>query len=571
MQRHTQKRSRRGCWRRTLGCVFLVILLVLTCGGLLLLVRTASAEAGRAVYLLIDQSSSVFHQTDPQGLRMDAARLFITYLGLGEDDLTHAAGVIYFGATAETIASLTPLGSDAERAALLARLAQPAPRGWTDQAAALELALNQIETAPDGRAPAILLFTDGIPQWEPAPSAAAQAAYSTRLRQISAQLAQARIPVFIILLADTTADSEPSIEAAWRSIWQAMSQAAPPGDFFIAREAGDLAAIYHEIAAALTGRQAYGRIIDVHGSAAGLQEAVLVADDLAQITFIISTSDPQMQVTLIQPDGQQLLRDASGVAHRTSPTEQIWRIPEPQPGVWRLAVTGQGRLQVWQDVRPRPTSFPPSPRPVRPTAHPTATPWPTVTPTATPQPISIPAAISTAPSKPASTVVSPTTMPATAVDQPPQRLHTLFWLLPPLGFGAAWGAWRRRARQPLVTGVLRIVAGPGAAEGRAVVDLDGLRRRRIVVGAAPADLILLNAQAQIVIAPGMRVGDVHEMLVSGGGDTRLNGRRLHTPTRLEDTALIELGEHRLRYENLRWRHAARTDAWRQRSARHLGR
>ncbi|MCA9972497.1 MAG: VWA domain-containing protein, partial [Anaerolineales bacterium] len=203
---HIPRLSTRGCRRRLFGCfILLMLFLAGLCGLLFWLVRPSSAQspASTAVYLVIDNSNSMFEMggigADPDLLRLDAARLFISYLGVDQNRAVHQCGVIFFGSQADVVVPLTPLTDDSRRAELFSLLGEPDRMGWSDHAEALALAHKQLRLAqPHGRS-AIIFLTDGKPEWSNAPTAVEQAAYIARLKQISRELAASQTDLFMIL------------------------------------------------------------------------------------------------------------------------------------------------------------------------------------------------------------------------------------------------------------------------------------------------------------------------------------------------------------------------------------
>src|SRR5690606_25330668 len=140
-----------------------------------------------AVYLLIDNSNSMWEKggigSDPQLLRIDAARLFISYLGVDESRLTHQCAVIFCGSEAQTVAPLTPLNSQAQREQMLGTIGNPQRMGWSDHAAALDLALAGVSTFEPGVQPAVVLLTDGRPEWDYDLSQSDREQYIARLQE----------------------------------------------------------------------------------------------------------------------------------------------------------------------------------------------------------------------------------------------------------------------------------------------------------------------------------------------------------------------------------------------------
>ncbi|MFQ5419331.1 MAG: VWA domain-containing protein, partial [Anaerolineae bacterium] len=398
---HSRRRGCRGC--RT-GCFLLFLLLAALICGVIFLFLPQTARAAPAlqtdslppthVFLLIDNSNSMFEKggigSDPALLRIDAARLFLAYLGVDEPDTPHQAGVIFFGSQAKTAVPLTLLTTDQQRAQLFAQIADPPRLGWTDHLAALELAQSQLSASPRT---AIILLTDGKPEWANAPTKTEQTAYVSALQTKSAELAQAGIPLFIILLANQATDGDPDIAAIWQPLWRQMSAATPPGRFFIARAAADLPGIYHDIVVALTGNETVGIILNTAVPDNGSQTTIHIPPNLARLTLVISKTDPAQTITLTAGDGRPLAD--SGVTIRRAggdgrTREEVWVIEQPPPGEWTLHVEGLGRVTIWQDIKPGPTPTPasaPSSTPA-PTAvpQPTLTARPTVTAAITPSP-----------------------------------------------------------------------------------------------------------------------------------------------------------------------------------------
>ncbi|MFQ5436772.1 MAG: hypothetical protein ACE5FD_18100, partial [Anaerolineae bacterium] len=100
----------------------------------------------------------------------------------------HRAGVIFFGSTAETAVPLTPLTDSDRRHDLFNRIADPPRMGWTDHLAALALAQSQLANDTVPSRPAIILLTDGKPEWANEPAAAEQAATAMAAQCIFLQM-----------------------------------------------------------------------------------------------------------------------------------------------------------------------------------------------------------------------------------------------------------------------------------------------------------------------------------------------------------------------------------------------
>lgn len=578
------QRPRRGCRRFLTGCMLLLVMLfLLGCGLLAFLFLPRQAEAAPqqpappplAVWLLIDNSNSMFEKggagSDPDLLRIAAARLFIAYLGVDERDLIHRVGVIFFGTTAETAVPLTPLHSDTQRNEMAAAIADPPRMGWTDPLAALTLAQAHMDVASKAQRPAIVLLTDGKPE---AGSTAAPTDQETlrALRRAGDDLAAAGIPLFIILLANETTDADAAIAALWRPLWAELSAATPTGRFFEARTAADLPGIYHDIVITLTGNQTAGAILDADVPAAGLTQTLPVADNLAQMTLVISKASPEQEITILTTGGEPLVEGTSTVRRAGQPgldREEIWVIEQPAPGAWTIRIDGPGPLTIWQDFDPAPplpATIPP-PRTATATAAPTTTPAPlsTATPTATPLLLALQitphpdAASGPAADKPAKAAIPP----ATAATPSALLWRGLLAALLLAGGGAfSLYRWQRRQR-PQLSGQLRLLGAPTALP--LLVDLDRQARPRLTIGRPPADVPLPGALSQATLCTGAPLDDTWEVWLQGPSEALLNGLPVLHDMPLTDTAVLDFGSGiQARYENLRLRRAQRS--FRQRPA-----
>jgi hypothetical protein len=567
----TESGQLNGC-RRFLSCLaFLIvaILLLMACCLLTLFTRPVAAASltpaptppPQAIILLIDNSNSMFEMggvgSDPGLLRLDAARLFLSYLGVDEPDVAPQAGVIFFGSTAVTTIPLTPLTTDEQRAQLFAQIAAPTRMGWTDHLAALEMAQAQLAAMKGEHRPAIILLTDGKPEWAQTPTEAEQAAYIAALQATSAELAEAGISLSIILLANEATAADTDIATLWQPLWQAMSRGVSPyaptpsGRFYVARTAAELPDIYHDLVVTLTGQQTAGKVLDTavtHTATASLT----VPPGLAQMSLVISKSSPTQTVTIQTADHVTLADDQPNVRRASgNGREEIWIIEQPQPGTWTLQLAGQGQVSVWQDYETAatPTAAPIPISPTFPAATLPATQSPAATATSLPAEMAAPIIIDTAP-------------PATPTEETGGNLPRWPWLLLGLlllGAGTAVFFRHQQVNQPTVAGMLRLLGNAQTDEGYTVIDLDSLDKRSVVIGRAPADIPLPGALAQAVIRPGAAIAvETYEMRIKGRGELWLKGRPLTGEATLFDAVVINFGGGvQARYENLRLRRAER--------------
>jgi hypothetical protein len=563
---------------RRLGCGCLLTLLLILIAFIALLAALVAATSAAAhetnttyaLYLLLDESNSMSDKgglgSDPLELRVDAARLLISYLGVDSGDAVardaaHAAAIIHFGAQPRLSAPLTPL-DDAGRRALLERLASPDMLGWTDPLAALTLAREDMARSAAGRRPSVLMLTDGKGEWDETANPTSLDAYLTALRAEGARLANDGVPLFIILLANEATDADPDIETVWKPLWREMAARSPSGHFYEVRTVADLMPLYHDIVAALTGHVVAPPVVAVDDPDAA-RYPIAVEAGLAHLTLVIALSSPDARAQVFLPDGRRLTPTLPGVRFAGGAglgAEEVWAIETPPAGDWLVLLDGPGRVMVWKDVLTWPTPTPT--QPASPTPSPTV-----VAPPTRPSPTAGPTATGTA------VVLLPVaTPPVTIASAAPQLIPPLtpapgrqasLWLsgigLGVGGVAVALAVWRRRAQRPLVAGVLRPLE-PMSDSGL-VIDLDALRRRRVLVGAPPADVVLETCRPggqRFAIFPGRPTADGHEMMLSvlGAPHVLVNDRPVAGDHTLRDMDVISCGPAALRYENLRLRPAA---------------
>ncbi len=582
--------------RRLTGCCLLIVLaILLACGAFfalsIYLARLAAArEPDRTTYevcLLIDNSNSMWEKnglgSDPKLLRIEAARLFITYLGVDSRGPLHQLGVIFFGGEARLVVPLTPLADDARRAELVRLIDSPERMSWTNPAAALELAETTfIQTGQSSARRVVVLLTDGKPEFSSAPTQQEIDAVNARLRHLAGRFAAQDISLFIILLQNQATDADPEIEQLYVPLWQEMAATTPTGRFYQARRSEDLLDIYHDIVVTLTGRQTEGVVVQTEVETATVK-AVAVEPGLAQMTLVIRKSAPAIGVRIIRPNGQRLTAGEPGVQQAGQPgdsLEEIWAISDPPAGQWLVELTGQGVVTVWKDFYPAPatpTFTPTATATPTETATATRTPLPTVTATSTPSPTSTPTSTPSSTPLPLPTAATiPTPTPNLAPLPPGPAGNLMRWLLLPLGVIAAVGGgwfWRRQRRsRTVLSGILhRVTAPTTAALGvPARLDLDALNCAEIGAGPEPsaelylpplpdqpAPVVRFVAQAEAADLPGVVLRVATPGDTGGAAAVLVNGLPVTTEWKLQDGDVITLGAYRFKYENLRQR-AGRT-------------
>ncbi len=546
--------------RRSCGCCLgMVLLFILAVAGLtFLIVKAAGAESqappAYEVVLLSDQSTSMWNcdgiGTDPELLRVDAARLFIASLGT-DSSARYRLALLHFGGEVAQVAGLTDLADEAGRQRLMEAAGHPQPMYWTDHLRALQAAQRLLaETGTPGSRRLIVLLTDGEPAPNPAnyPTAYDTAGYVAALREAVADLARSDVTLAIVLLSDIRTSCGRRVATEWAGRWAALAEMTPGGALYVANLADDLLPIYHAIVRHMLGlAEGAAPLLAVLTPGAPLTVDVPVQEPLASLILTIWKHDPATTVEVRDPAGSRVLPGQAEVTITgggAGGREEVWRINRPQIGLWRAVLSGQGRVSVWQDRLPLPTpTVTPTPT-ASPTATSTATPTPTVTPTPT-------ASATPAPTETATATASPGAATAPAVPQSDARpARRSAW---PMLAGAgvvglsALGLLAGRRRGPYLTGQLVPLEAPAGSE-LLPLDLGRLQRRQVVLGRGGKGRWRLSGWAGSVRLSADRLGNVE--LVPVTGEVTVDDRPVRGPQPLADGAVIRCGEYRIRYENL---------------------
>jgi len=556
--------------RRSCGCCLFVALgFLLLVGGLIfLIVQVASAEATPPAYdvvLVSDQSPSMWDcdgiGTDPELLRVDAARLFITALG-ADSSARYRLALLHFGGQVMPVAPLTDLADAAARQALVAAASQPQPIRWTDHLLALRAAAQILaETGEPGSRRLIALLTDGEPAPNPTvygrPYAAGE--YLRELQGVADELAQADTALAVVLLSDTRTSCGRRVASEWIGPWTALAETTPGGELYAAREAEDLLPVYHAIVRQMLGVAdgASPATTAVLTPAAPLVVAAPVTEPLASLILTVWKRDPATVVEVRDPAGDRVVpgqADVTMTGQGPAGREEVWRVEQPALGTWQVILTGQGRVSVWQDRLPLPTPTPTaSPTPTithTPTARSTPTSTATARPSVTPTALTLPRIIWLTPTPTAAPTASLASDTLPAAPAPRQPL----WLLVAgggvLGLGGLAGgaAAVRRRNSPFLSGQLMPLAAPAAAPLLSPRDLGSERRRQVILGQRGQGAWTLPGWPGAVrlTATSRRTVRISPLT----GEATVDGQPLRLSADLTDGTVIGCGEYRIRYENL---------------------
>lgn len=288
------------------------------------------------VILLIDNSMSMSRwssatgapPSDPEGLRVQAAKFLVDYLRANAETLgaNYRVGVVSFGGRVSDVIPLRVLQDDTVRDAIRVESIEATDFGGPLQFALQEFRAKSFGT---GNKMAAILFTDGRPGLPNPLTGQELAEYFDALGPLVDELREGGGSLFVLGIGDAQED---------RDAWMRL---VPPHHYIPITKVEDLAVIYRHIVADLIGVA----VSEGETLPTGQVALVEIEPHLERVVFSFMRSDPTVHVTLISPAGDVLTPtvDAADVHH------SIYSIASPDAGEWTILREGEGEVRYWVD------------------------------------------------------------------------------------------------------------------------------------------------------------------------------------------------------------------------------
>ncbi len=325
--------------------------------------QTPQSPQGWDVELLIDQSGSMFRDSDPCNiqpnetdsprpvglpLRQWAAYKFIDYLGIdptGNDRI----GITYFGESVEPRSALFNASDAVEASAAKALLREnncPGDLGWTNVNQALEEAYDKLKGAASDSQKVVVLLTDGRPEladpWEVDDgNVQGKRSYFQEHFAWIERFNEEGIKLFIIALGENAqfedeflGDFEvlPVDARKYRDLWNHAAEQTG-GEYFKVADSSELWTTYHAIAARLARVQLGEKIIGETGG------------EIVRESFQVPVGASRLVVTVDRNQATDVtLTDSNGTSIQPVRSEEfydIYSVENPVPGRWSLEFAGE--------------------------------------------------------------------------------------------------------------------------------------------------------------------------------------------------------------------------------------
>ncbi|SDJ14115.1 vWA domain-containing protein [Proteiniclasticum ruminis] len=275
-----------------------------------------------AVSLVVDVSGSM-GQTDPEGLRETAAKMFIDLLS-PED----AIGVITFDENVRTAVPFQKVESTANKNLMKNALTgNLLPAGDTDYVKAMESALTQLEEVENEARKVILFVTDGIPDPDPArrEEPGYMDNYMNGLWSLTGRAAEEKIPIYTVGFGDI----DPAILE--RMSLETLGAAT------ITEDPGTLAEVFFGIVESLKNRSPL------------LEEEFVLSEEktisfemdpyISQTTLLLTQNTDNYQVDVTGPGGVGITEGVALYKERGYTLLTLNQKEEEQVGTWSVKLT----------------------------------------------------------------------------------------------------------------------------------------------------------------------------------------------------------------------------------------
>lgn len=312
------------------------------------------------IFLLVDQSGSMKGDamdpvpSDPEGIRIKAAKYFIDYLQYFSDPSTvNRISIINFGTDTpeDKQIPLTPLNSPDKIKSLKEKI-QEYSLGYTNFHQALQKALEFYQkdmVSGESRQPVVIVFTDGEPQDTRKLS---KEAYFKELDDfVNGKLKNIKVPgvarlvsykLFLIGL-DARRAYWPHDQANWNRLTEnralLLSQASEE----------ELEAKYGKIIEELFATQA-GEWLDLQAGG----EQKLIVPPYAEKVLITVKKDIKVQnqkLEIITPKGETL-KEGKKLITNPGAGITLHALIEPEAGEWKLKLSPSGKVRIKSDLLP---------------------------------------------------------------------------------------------------------------------------------------------------------------------------------------------------------------------------
>lgn len=294
------------------------------------------------VILLIDSSPSM-EKTDPDNLRISAARFLLDYLEATSEvlGLDYFAGLVNFGGqVSETPIRLQSVGS-LDRELVIAEEIR-----YTDFRPALDKAFKYLKPQGPASTKAVILFTDGHPQLtdnELSDKQKENYFLGTRIandkkspeqmKELVEKLREEEIQLFVVAVGDADEDAD---------LWQALLSSKD--HYRKIDNTTNLAAIYREFVADLTGLAVSSSELLTDGEP---PFEIPLQPYLENAIFSFVKDEPDVKISITSPNGNppRLLGGGKDELY------EIYRVSNPEGQnnrSWQVEVE-EGHAQMWVD------------------------------------------------------------------------------------------------------------------------------------------------------------------------------------------------------------------------------
>ena len=307
--------------------------------------------------LIIDQSNSMFTESDMKGLRFEAAKIAIDMLSMDKPDTKSQVGLVIFGdpGKAEEVFPLTSISDPTKVNAMKDKIDKIEHKDlWnTDIKNGLDVAYQTMENNHIAtNKPVFVIITDGQPylgkKW------AEEGKEKPYLQDIMdntiPKFKSKKWPIFTLALGMDAIKSD-SEKKFYKNFWNDLSTYTN-GLYFEATKEENLVSEFLQILSLLTNKNTDVSTINVQNETT--KEWKINPNFVQSLSFVFLKNSPNSTMTIIRPNGEEVSKSSKGAYYSQNGKSIVYKIPVlpsdvdsgSAAGTWKAIIKGNSTVTI---------------------------------------------------------------------------------------------------------------------------------------------------------------------------------------------------------------------------------
>ena len=307
--------------------------------------------------LIIDQSNSMFTQSDMNGLRFEAAKVATDMLSMDNPNTKSQIGLVIFGnpGKAEEVFPLTPISNPNNVSKIKSKIDKIKNRDlWnTDIKNGLEVAYKTMEKGHiSTNKPVFVIITDGQPylgkKWY---DEGQEKPYLQDVMNTVVPEFKNRKWLIFTLALGMGAIKNDSEKKFYKNFWNDLSTTTN-GLYFEAVNEDDLVAEFLQILSLFTGKNTDISTIKVQNET--VKQWKINPAFVKSLSFIFVKKSPDSTLTIIRPNGDKIDKNTQGIEYSKNDKSTVYKIPVlptdvdtgSSSGTWKAIIQGDSTVTI---------------------------------------------------------------------------------------------------------------------------------------------------------------------------------------------------------------------------------